>query len=140
MRKALIIGLMVCVLAVGGIGAAFATGLEINNVGFLGLGVKNIPTVETDYVGFHLSSAYLLPVTVDGVYISLTEDVKGSNAVSVSLRAFDGSELCYYALNDVDWDKGTTYLLTMTADGGTLPTADQVFKVKVVVATNSHYN
>ena len=79
-------------------------------------------------------------VTVDKVYISLDKTIGPNNAVSVSLRDYDGNSLCYYAANDVDWGKDTTYLVDMLADGDTLPTADQVYFVKVVVATNSHYN
>lgn len=140
MRKTLLIGLVLCVVALGSMGAAFAAGLGFTGVGALSLGETWVPTVNADYIGFHLSSSYTNPVTVDGVYISLDQDIGPTDAVSVSLRAADDSELCYYAANDVTWANGTTYLVNMTADTATLPTADQVFKVKVVVATNSHYN
>jgi nitrogen fixation protein FixH len=139
-KKAIIIGVIICVLALSGIGSAFAAGMGFSNIGILSLGIRNVPTVAADYIGYHLSSAYTLPVTVDGVYISLDQDIGPENAVSVSLRAADGSELCYYAANDVTWDADTTYLVNMTVDAGDLPTADQVYKVKVVVATNSQYN
>lgn len=141
MKKIILIGVIVAVLAMSGIGAAYAAGMTFTNVGALSLGIEWIPTVNADYIGYHLSSAYTLPVTVDGVYISLNQDIGPNNAVSVSLRAADGSELCYYAANNVTWLAANTYLVNMTADSpAVLPTADQVFKVKVVVATNSQYN
>lgn len=140
MKRALLVGAIVCVLAVSGIGAAFATGMGFTNVGALSLGVQNIPQINTDYVGYHLSSAYTLPVTVDKVTISLDTDLSSPNAFSVSLRASDGSELCYYAANDVTMLAANNYTYDLTADGGSLPTADQVYKVKVVAAQNSHYN
>ncbi len=141
MRKTLLIGLVLCVVALGSMGAAFAAGLGFpNGVGALSLGQTWVPTVNADYVGFNLSSAYTLPVTVNGVYISLDQTIAAPNAVSVSLRRADGTELAYYAGNNVAWAAATTYLVPMTADGNPLPTADQVFQVKVVVATNSSYN
>ena len=140
MRRALLLGLIVAVLAMGGIGAAYAGGMGFTEVGALSLGVEEIPEIDADYIGFHLSSAYTLPVTVDGVYISLDTSIDGTNAVSVSVRAANGDSLAYYAANDVTWDEGTTYLVDLIADGADLPTADQVHYVKVVVATNSRYN
>jgi len=131
---------LVSIMALAGTGIAFSTGMGFTNVGGASLGIAGIPQIDTDYVGLHISSAYTLPVTVDGVYISLDTTISGSNAVSVSLRDSIGDELCYYAANDVDWDEGDTRMVDMTADGGTLPTLDQVFYVKVVVAQNGHYN
>jgi len=141
MRKSLLIGLIVCVLAVGGIGAAFAAGISSwDNVGVLSLGTTSVETVGVDYIGYHLNSAQYEDVVVDGVYISLDTYISGTNAVSVSLRAANGDELCYYAANNVTWLASETRLVPMITDQGNLPTANQVYKVKVVVATNSHYN
>lgn len=50
--KALLIGLTVIVLALGVIGAAFATGMDFFNVGALSSGEGQIAQVNTDYVGF----------------------------------------------------------------------------------------
>jgi len=139
-KKALLIGVIVCTLAVGGIGAAFAAGMSFSNVGVLSLGVTAVPEVEADYIGFHLVSAAGQPVTVDGVYLSLDTDISGTNAVSVSLRDSNGNSLAWYAANDVTWGNAAIQNLPMTATGSTLPTADQVYYVKVTVATNSNYN
>ena len=139
MKRILSIGLIVCLLALSGIGAAFATGMNFSSVGALSLGVKNIPQINTDYVGYHLTSALGDAVVVDGVYISLDTDISGTNAVSVSLRAADGTELAAYAANDVVWNAADITLVDMLYYTD-LPTPDQVFKVKVVVAQNSEYN
>jgi nitrogen fixation protein FixH len=140
MKKVFLVGAIVIVLALGSIGAAFATGMNMTGVGALSLGIQNVPQINADYVGYHLSSAYTQPVTVDKVIISLDTDLTGSNAFSVSLRDYWGNELCYYAANDVNMSAANNYTYDLTADGGTLPTADQVYKVKVVAAQNSHYN
>ena len=149
MRKALIIGLIVCVLAVGGIGAAFATGMTFTNVGALSLGIEPVPQVDCDYVGFHLKSAQGLPVTVDGVYLRFTSSFEDA-AFSVSLRgkAWDGPydpvwndvELAYCAVNGYSQVVGTTACFLLEDDAGNLPTADQVFAVKVTVAGQGNYN
>lgn len=131
---------LVSIMALAGTGLAFSTGMSFSNVGGLSLGYGTVPQINTDYIGYHLNSALYAPVIVDGVYISLDTSISGTNAVSVSLRAGDGSELCYYAANDVTWDAGTTYQVPMTADGDPLPGPDQVFYVKVTVAQNSQYN
>jgi len=138
--KKILVSLMLIAVVVGVLGTASTAGMSFNNVGALSLGIKDVPTVNVDYLGFHLSSAYTYPVTVDKVYISLDQDISAPNAVSVSVRASDGSELAYYAANDVTWVAGTTYLVDLYADGAPLPSAAAVYKVKVVVATNSHYN
>lgn len=139
-KKAILIGVIICVLTLSGIGSAFAAGMGFTDVGALSLGITWVPEVNADYIGYHLDSAIYEPVIVDGVYISLDQDIGPDNAVSVSLRAADGSELCYYAANNVTWSAGSVYLVPMTADGGDLPSAAAVYKVKVVVATNSQYN
>ena len=56
MRKSLLIGLVVCLLALGGIGAAFATGMGFSNVGALSAGGGNIPQVNTTYVGYNVKA------------------------------------------------------------------------------------
>jgi len=146
-KKALILGLIVSVLAISGIGAAFATGMGFNNVGALSLGVQAVPQINCDYVGFHLDSANAKPVCVDGVYLSFDKDFTGA-AVSVSLRSADMTELCYFAKNNYSQNAGDTKCWKLQDEGGlyiedpdnTLPTADQVFYVKVTVGENSVYN
>jgi len=139
-KKIFLIGLIVCVLAVSGIGAAYAAGMTFGSVGILSLGTTPVTTVEADYVGFHLVSAAGQPVTVDGVYLSLDTTIGGTNAVSVSLRDVGGNSLAWYAANNVSWSEAAIQNLALTPTGSTLPTADQVYYVKVTVATNSNYN
>lgn len=51
MKKTLLIGLIVSVLAIGGIGAAFATGMDFDNsVGALSTGVADVNQVNVDGV------------------------------------------------------------------------------------------
>ena len=50
MKKALLIGLIVCVLAIGGIGAAFATGLNYKGMGALSTGKSWVPQANVDEI------------------------------------------------------------------------------------------
>lgn len=147
MRKALLIGLIVCVLALGGIGAAFAAGMTFTNVGALSLGVKLVPEINCDYVGFHLASGANTPVVVDGVYLSFDKSFTGA-AFSVSLRGSDMAELAYCAKNNWTQSDGEIRCFKLQDEAGKyfgdegcdLPTADKVFYVKVTVAEQSVYN
>ncbi len=109
-------------------------------MGFSGLrgrrgpGTECIPKVNVDYIGYHLSSLHTGPVTVDGLYISFDRNIDPRNAVLVSLLGSDNTELCYYAASDVSWDARDIKLVSLTANGGSLPTADQVYYVKVALA------
>ena len=51
-RKALLMAAAVVVLALGVMGAAFATGMEFSNVGALSSGTGDIPQVNTTYTGY----------------------------------------------------------------------------------------
>ena len=144
MRKALLIGLMVCVLALGGIGAAFATTMNFENVGELSLGHELVSQVNCDYVGYELDTGCNLAVEVNGVYISFDKDLHSdvnSTVIFVSLRDCNFVELAYcVALVPpcTTLDAGTVYKMT-TADG-TFADPEDVCYVKVTVAENSSYS
>ena len=133
MRKALLIGLIVCVLAISGIGAAFATGMNFSNVGALSLGIEPVPQINCDHVAFHLGSAQGQPVVVDGVYLSFDRDFSDA-AFSVSVRDYWGGELAYCALNGHSQTEAEIRCFHLMTDSPPMPTADQVYKVKVTVA------
>lgn len=140
MRKSLLIGVIVVMLALGTIGAAFATGMTFSNVGALSLGSEDVPVVNCDYVAFHLDSSQGEDVLVDGVYLSFNQDFTNA-AFSVSLRDISNNSLCYCALNGHDQTADQTRCFELENDLDGLPTADQVYKVKVTVAGNgSVYN
>ena len=140
MRRTLLIGLLVIVLAVGGIGAAFATSIGFPTIGILALGQASVPNpFNVDYVGFHLDSAMGQPVEVDGVYLSFNQGFSNA-AFSVSLRDYWGGELCYCALNGHTQGAGQTRCFQLTADSASLPSPAQVYGIRVTVAENSVYN
>jgi hypothetical protein len=114
--------------------------MSFGGVGALSLGITDVPQINCDHVAFHLASAQNQPVTVDGVYLSF--DTGFSNAAfSVSLRDYWGGELCYCALNNHSQTAAETRCFQLKTDSGSLPTPDQVYKVKVTVAGNgSVYN
>ena len=139
MRKSLLIGVIVVMLALGTIGAAFATGMSFSNVGALSLGSENVPQVDCDYVAFHLDSSQGADVLVDGVYLSFDADFTNA-AFSVSLRDESGNSLCYCALNGHTQTADQTRCFELENDADGLPTADEVYKVKVTVAEGGVYN
>lgn len=51
-KKALLIGVAAIVLALGAIGAAFATGMDFSNIGALSSGKADLVQINTDDVGF----------------------------------------------------------------------------------------
>ena len=139
MKKVIIVSLLVCVLALGSVGAAFATGMGFSNVGALSLGISSVPQIDTDHVSFHLKSAMGQPVRVDGVYLSFNTDFSNA-AFSVSVRDSGNNELAYCALNSHSQTAAETRCFHLYADGNPLPTPDQVYYVKVTVAEGGEYN
>jgi len=60
-RKSLII-LMVCVLGISGMGAAFATDMDFTNVGSLSLEQHSVPQVNVTHLYYHIRSDTLIVV------------------------------------------------------------------------------
>ena len=102
MRKSLLIGLVVCLLALGGIGAAFATGMGLSNVGALSAGGENIPQVNTTYVGYNVIAG------VSGEW--------GPGWQSVSCPVVGSVDLKF----DRDLRAGTEIWVFLVQNGGTL--------------------
>ena len=145
MRRAFLIGLIICILALGGIGAAFASSINYSGVGILALGrTAPFEDIGVDFVGYELDTGDNLPVEVDGVYISFDRDLHSSDnsiVIFVSLRAGDWTELAYcVALVPASETllEGTIYKIPC-ADG-TFADPEQVYYVKVTVAENSSYS
>lgn len=149
MKKILIIGVVICLVALTGIGAAFATGMNFSGVNALSLGQSAVPQINCTGVVYALDSEAGSPVEVDGVQIKLDQDISNA-AVSVSLRDINGNELAYYAANGVtlpsdtwsDWlglyDESNVQLPNNSSGVGVTP--DKVYYVKVTVANDSAYN
>ena len=144
MRKSILISLLVGVLALGAMGAAFATNVGFSNVGALSLGSEDVKDVDCDYIGYELDTGCDLPVQVDGVYISFTEDLHStpnSTIIFVSLRDDEFTELAYCVAvvpACTTLDKDTIYKLRC-ADGS-FADPEAVHCVKVTVAENSSYS
>ena len=77
MRRSLII-LMVCVLVIGGIGVAFATGMVFDNVGALSSAVHETPKVNCDGIAY-------LGDPVVSVLLSFDSDLKAGSQIHVAL-------------------------------------------------------
>ncbi len=65
--KAVALGVIIGALALGAIGAAFATGMDFSNVGVLSSGEAEVPCVNSTSVGFvsNETGAYALAVAFD---------------------------------------------------------------------------
>ena len=79
--KALLIGIAVVVLALGVMGAAFATGMDFSNVGALSSGKAELAQINTDDVGF-LSTAD----GIDRVVLSFDRDLTAGSTIWVSVN------------------------------------------------------
>ena len=144
MKKAILISLIVCVLAVSGIGAAFATNVGFSNVGALSLGHDAVEDVNCDFVGYELDTGMNLPVEVNGVYISFDKDIHSndnSTVIFVSLRDSLFQELAYcVALVPASTTLYATNIYKIQTADGTYADPELVYYVKVTVAENSTYS
>ena len=144
MRKHLLIGVIVVVLALGTMGAAFATNVGFSNVGALSLGHDSVNDVDVDFVGYELDTGCNLPVEVNGVYISFTEDLHSdpnSTVIFVSLRGDDWTELAYCVAlvpASTTLHKDKVYKLPCADESYADP--EDVYYVKVTVGENSAYS
>ncbi|MBU2009863.1 MAG: hypothetical protein KJ624_08535 [Chloroflexi bacterium] len=96
MRKTLLIGLLVVVVALGSIGAAFATGMGFSNVGVLSAGTALAPQANVDgmtwWVNQGYSGATVNNPWVDAVSLSFDRDLAAGTEIGVGV--FDaGSNL-----------------------------------------------
>jgi len=86
-RKVLLIGITVIVLALGVIGAAFATGMDFLNVGALSSGKADLVQINTDDVGF-LSAED--GSGVDRVALSFDRDLTAGSTIWVTVEVHGG--------------------------------------------------
>jgi hypothetical protein len=86
-KKALLIGLIVCVLALGGIGAAFATSMSSIAVGALAYGEADLPEVYIDGVIWGVESD---DATVWFVKLSFNRDLIANTEISVKVTGSGG--------------------------------------------------
>lgn len=90
MRKSLLIGLIVCVLAISGIGAAFATGMGFpGSVGALSAGSASIPQANVDGITWWVNNNYAPNFYVDTVTLSFNRDLAANTEFGVAVT--DGS-------------------------------------------------
>jgi hypothetical protein len=92
-KKILLVGAIVIVLALSGIGAAYATGMGLSGVNALSLGTGAVPQINCTGVAYCLSSSAGVGVQVDAVKIKFGSAVENA-AISVSLRDASNNELC----------------------------------------------
>jgi len=81
-RKALFIGVAIIILALGVMGAAFATGMDFSNIGVLSSGNSEPAQINTDHVGF-LSAED--GCGVDRVALSFDRDLNAGSTIWVTI-------------------------------------------------------
>jgi hypothetical protein len=80
--KFLVTGIVIVILALSAIGTAFATGMNISNVGILSSGGAEIPQVNVDHVGFISSPD---GQGVDRIAISFDRDLVAGSTIWVTI-------------------------------------------------------
>jgi len=138
-KRALLIGLIICVLAMGGIGAAFANQLGFTSIGALAMGWGQLPEISVEDVAWELHSGAGQPVDVDGVYLKFNQGIPANSVIFISLRNVGQGELAYYAGVGVGPYTAHTWHKFPLSDG-TTATPQEVVYIKVTVAENSVYS
>lgn len=82
-RKALLIAVAIVVLALGVMGAAFATGMDFSNVGALSSGKAELVQVNTDDIGFLSADD---GSGVDRVALSFDRDLSAGSTIWVTIE------------------------------------------------------
>lgn len=80
-NKTILISIVVVVLALGAMGAAFATGMDFFNVGALSSGETELVQINTDYVGFRSNAD-----GIDGVVLSFDQDLTADSTIWVAVN------------------------------------------------------
>ena len=82
-RKPILIAVAIIVLALGAIGAAFATGMDFSNIGALSSGKAELAQVNTDDVGFLSADD---GCGVDRVALSFDRDLAAGSTIWVTIE------------------------------------------------------
>ena len=151
MKKALLIGLIVSIIALSGIGAAFAGGISSwGGINVLSRGPTTVPEIGVDHMGYVLSSGVMKPAALVGVTLSFTADVPAGSVIFISARddSTPSSEVAYYAgvtAAAISHAAKTTFNLYDTSNNQYSPVvnhpdASAVKTIVVTVAGGSSYN
>ena len=84
--RTLLMGMAVTVLALATIGAAFATGMDIFNVGALSSGTKAVSRVDTDHLGY-TTCGTVDSLKVCKVIASFTKDLRAGAQIYAGVTA-----------------------------------------------------
>ena len=121
--KALLIGLTVIVLALGVIGAAFATGMDFSNVGALSSGQGELAQINADDVGFlpspdgsgidRVALSFDRDLTAGStVWVTVNDEVHGWKVLDSDLSEYDEVIIELDQTLDID-DFGQSYKVTV---------------------------
>ena len=123
-RKRILVAVAIMVLALGVIGAAFATGMDFSNVGVLSSGEADLAQANTDDIGFIGDKSGIV-----GVALSFDRDLSKGSTVWVTVN----DEVHGWKVLDSFLDKDDEVIVGLDE---TLPVEDfgKSYKVKVAVA------
>jgi len=136
MRKPFLIGLIVCLVAIGGIGAAFATGMNFNaGVGSLSTGIGTVPQVNVSQINWGPDDLTYDPLsdepTLTRVWLHFDQDLNQGTGIVISLYNAAGALIADTLSN----------LPAALAAGGTYqgpnfaipPAVSQIYYIRVTV-------
>lgn len=141
MKKALLIGVIVSVLALGGIGAAFATGLNFTNgVGSLSTGVGTVPQVNVTVLNWGPDDLYYNPITEEPtltrVWITFDQSLNTGTGIIVSVYDGAGTNIGNTVSNlPSPLLAGFVY---QSPDFSPLPAISQISAIRVTVAETGY--
>ena len=131
MRKSLLIGLVVCLLALGTMGAAFATGMNFTGVGALSQGTDTIPQVDVTSVSYNIDNYG----SVTGVVLKFDTALPIGTEISVDLQdstaTSPGSKATAKIVLATQLPVGNPATITINPANNQVPAMD---KIQVTVA------
>ena len=114
MKKALLIGIILGVVAFAGIGAAYATGMGFTNVHALSGGLTGVSGVNVTEVTYSLTGSSSIGDAVVAIGLKFDTAFNGELDLSVRSGASAASELAYFAANGVNCNANQLYWFQLT--------------------------
>ena len=139
MKRVIIVSLLVCVLALGSIGAAFATGMNFpTTIGALSTGTASVPQVNVTQINPGIDQwgtpiGVNIPVVLDRLWLHFSPDISTIPAGCIWVAVYNASGTCVGTSTTGSWS-GTAY----RADFATpLPQVSDVYYIRVTVSQPS---
>ena len=130
MRKSLLIGLIICLLAAGSIGAAFAAGMGIGGVGALSKGTATISGKDVASVSYNLDDYGSLKEVV----LTFAQDLPPGTEICVELLDSSVPETKAIGKYTLGGTLTTGSTLTIDLNGDPVDTVALIDQIEVTIA------